>query len=75
MRKINDKRLLVSRKMPYLSKTQDNQKYTFENDEVLEWISKQPKILEFVFDKLYGAGHICYDHSIGKWRGADYEEE
>lgn len=74
-RKPKDKRLFVAYGMPELRRTQPGEKYNYKQDEVLEWISKRPGLLMYVFDKLVQGKYIEYDSSKGTWRGVDYDED
>ena len=68
-----DKRLFVACDMPPMYKTQPGKKYTHKDDEVLNWISKRPGLMTYVFDKLAQSGYIVYDSDTGKWQGVDYD--
>lgn len=70
-----DKRLLVAKDMPPLHRTQPGQQYSYKFDEVLDWISKRPGLLMYVFDKLKDGKYIEYDSDTGTWRGTNYDED
>ena len=70
-----DKRLLAAKAMPPLHRTQPGQQYSYISDEVLDWISKRPGLLMYIFDKLKEGKYIEYDSDTGTWRGANYDED
>ena len=70
-----DKRLLAEKDMPPLHRTQPGQQYSYISDEVLDWISKRPGLLMYIFDKLKDGKYIEYDSDTGTWRGANYDED
>lgn len=69
-----DKRLLVAQNMPPLYRTQPGEDYSYKNDEVFQWISQRPGLINYIFDKLTTSEYIYYDSETGKWQGVDYED-
>ena len=67
-----DKRLLVAKDMPPLFRKIPNEKYSYRKDQVLNWISKRPGLLNYVFDKLVASKYIAFDPETGKWKGVDF---
>ena len=73
-RKSNDKRLAIARYMPPLKRRPSPEvPYTYENDQVLRWLSKNPELLGFLFTKIVDSGCIKYDPNTGEWVGVSYE--
>lgn len=73
--KPKDKRLLVACEMPPLQRTPSGGSYQYKTDEVLNWISKRPGLLMYVFDKLTQGGYIKYNPDTQTWQGVDYDGE
>lgn len=57
--------------MPPLYHKLPNEEYSAENSEVLQWIAKQPNLLEWTFAQLKSAGYVEYDSEIGIWSGVE----
>ncbi|MBP3901157.1 MAG: hypothetical protein J6D53_06860 [Blautia sp.] len=66
-----DKRLDAFRSMPELYHTIPGKAYDMEHSEVLNWISKQPGLLEWLKDMARYKGLI--EFVDGKWRGVRNE--
>ncbi len=73
--KSKDKRLFVAYEMPPLRREPFGKPYQHKTDEVLNWISKRPGLLMYVFDKLTQGGYIEYDPDTGTWQGVNYDGE
>ena len=71
MKKIKSKKLLVGRRMPKLYHTLPGKKFSVENSEVLNWISNQPDLLDWIFRQLVSAQYIKYLRETGQWVGED----
>lgn len=61
----------VAASMPPLQRTPGGE-YSAMRDQVLNWFSCQPLLINVVIDKAKGAGLIVYDEATGTWRGCDY---
>lgn len=73
-RKSNDKRLAVAKNMPPLKRTHPGETYSTESDKVLQWLTQQPTLLMFLFDKLAASGCIKYNPNTKEWVGVDYAD-
>lgn len=73
-RKSNDKRLAVAKKMPPLKRIRPGDTYSTESDQVLHWLTQQPPLMMFLFDKLAANGCIRYDPNKKEWVGVDYAD-
>ena len=62
-----DKRLDVFQNMPALYHTKPGEEYDPEHSEVLNWIRKQPGLLNWLMDTAKYKGLIEY--ADGKWKG------
>ena len=45
--------------------------YATTLSEVLQWISKQPDLLEWTFAQLKSAGYVEYNSETGVWSGIE----
>ncbi len=70
-----DKRLKIAKGMPPLRRKLPNKSYSYKNDQVMDWISKRPALIDYVLDKLVANGYIVYDPKLKLWYGVDYFEE
>lgn len=70
-KKVRSKKLEVGKIMPPLYHKLPNEEYTAENSEVLQWIAKQPCLLEWIFAQLKSAGYVEYDSENGIWSGVE----
>lgn len=68
-KKVRSKKLEVGKYMPPLYHKLPNEEYFAENSEVLQWIAKQPNLLEWTFSQLKSAGYVEYDPETGIWSG------
>lgn len=73
--KSKDKRLFVAYEMPPLQREPFGKPYQHKTDEVLNWISKRPGLLMYVFDKLTQGGYIEYNPDTRTWQGVNYDGE
>ena len=73
--KSKDKRLFVAYEMPPLRREPFGKPYQHKTDEVLNWISKRPGLLMYVFDKLTQGGYIEYNPDTETWQGVNYDGE
>jgi hypothetical protein len=72
-KKSYDKRLTVAKSMPPLRRTQPGEAYSSESDPVLQWLSKQPELTLFLFDKLAASDCIEYKPESKEWVGTEYD--
>lgn len=62
------------KKMPPLYHTLPGKEFDYKQSEVLNWIAKQPEMLNFVREQLKSAGYIFYNSETGQWCGVDYDD-
>lgn len=71
------KRFEVAKKMPPLRHKIGNE-YEAEKSEVINWLIKQPDILNYIFDAVRGNGRrespIIYNSDTDTWQGVDYHD-
>ena len=66
-----DKRLKIAKGMPPLRRKLPNKSYSYKNDQVMDWISKRPALIDYVLDKLVANGYIVYDPKLKLWQNAN----
>lgn len=67
------KLLDVAKTMPPLYHTIPNEMFDIEKSEVVQWLIKQPDILNYVVNRIKSSGLIIYDSQSGVWEGVDYD--
>lgn len=72
MKKQIPKRLEIIRMMPPLQHSHPGTRFRIEDSEVVQWLMKQPSVLQYVFDK--ASDYMRYDPQSGIWRGSDYDD-
>ena len=70
-KKKHDKRLLKGMDMPSGLRKKQGDVYRPEEDEVANWISRQPELVNCVADRLKDLGYIAYDPQTGTWSGVN----
>lgn len=73
-KKINSN-LKFAANMPPLYHTLPGEKYHHSKSEVLEWLSKRPTLINYVFNQASNAGLIVYDSTTGMWQGIEWEDD
>ncbi len=72
------KRFEVVKKMPPL-RHKSGDGYNPEESEVIDWLIKQPDILNYIFDAVRGNGRrespIVFNPEAGTWQGVDYHDD
>lgn len=68
-----DKRLSLAKKMPPLYRKRPGEKYSAQNDEVLDWVKFHTDLVMYLIDVLRSIGYIVYNEETGEWKGVDYE--
>lgn len=71
--KCRDKRLEAAKAMPSLYRKYPNEEYREYADEVLSWIGRNKRCMQYLFDLLARIGYIKYDRESGMWVGVEYE--
>ena len=61
----------VAASMPPLQRTPGSE-YSATRDQVLNWFSCQPELINVIISKAQYEGLIVYDPQTGTWRGRDY---
>lgn len=61
----------VAAHMPPLKRTPGSE-YSAMRDQVLNWFSCQPELINVVIGKAQYEGLIVYDEATGTWVGRDY---
>ncbi|MGX7163372.1 hypothetical protein [Enterococcus massiliensis] len=61
--------------MPPLYHKLPDKEYTDDSSEVLQFISRQPEILNWIRQNAAQRGMIIYDSVSRTWQGVDYEED
>ena len=49
--------------------------YDVRKSEAVQWLIKNPSILEFVWDQFKQSGDVLYNPETGKWQGVDWEDD
>lgn len=74
---VYNKHLEVAKKMPPLYHKIPGDKFDVMKSEVVNWLIKQPDILQFLMDRVANRSEstrlIKYDSDTGKWQGVDYD--
>ena len=64
----------IARKMPPLNHSVKGEVFDIRKSQVLQWLIKQPEVLNYIWNKLKNSGDVIYDEKSGTWRGADYKK-
>lgn len=67
------KKLVVGRFMPPLYHKLPTEEYDVRKSEAVNWLIKNPAILEFVWQQFKQSKDVVFDPSTGKWQGVDWE--
>lgn len=62
----------TAKKMPPLYHKLPGQEYDDQKSRVFWWLTKQPEVLNYVWNKLVQSGAVKYDANTGKWQGVDF---
>ncbi|MDT2757331.1 hypothetical protein P7G51_08050 [Enterococcus asini] len=74
-KRVRSKKLDVLNKMPPLYHKLPNKEFNVEESEVLNWISFQSELLDWLRGYAKDAGYIVYDSETGKWQGVNYSDD
>lgn len=66
-----NKKLYAASYMPPLRHKLNDEEYDRHKSEVLQWIAKNPFLLEYVFSKAISAGYVQYDAATSRWQGVN----
>lgn len=58
--------------MPPLRHSVPGEPFDIRKSEVVQWLVRQPEILQYIFDRAHDTGSIVYDPETERWCGADY---
>lgn len=72
---IRSKNLEVAKYMPPLRHSIPGQEFDINKSEVVQWLLKQPDILNYIWNNIKNSEDVIYNTSAGKWQGIDYEPE
>lgn len=72
--KRRSKKLLIAKKMPPLYHTLPGQEFELKKSQVLNWLSSELIIQEWIMEQLKTAGYIVYNPNTGQWKGVDSDD-
>lgn len=61
--------------MPPLYHTIPGEKFDIRKSRVIWWLTKQPDILNWLWNNISQSGMVAYNPETGKWQGVDYEPD
>ncbi len=62
--------------MPYLPHSPPaGQPFDWSTSEVADWLTRQPELRQYLFDRCVRAGVIVYNKPSGMWHGRDVKGE
>lgn len=73
-RKNISKNLQVVEKMPPLKHRAQGTDFNIIKSEVVQWLIKQPEVLQYLFDYINNTHLINYNSETGTWQGIDCEK-
>ena len=65
--------LNIAKRMPELRHSIPGQEFEIQNSEVVQWLIKQPEVLNYVWNNIKNSGAVTYNADTGCWRGIEYE--
>ncbi|VBB05442.1 Hypothetical protein LUCI_0652 [Lucifera butyrica] len=68
-KKTVSKDLRVARFMPPLRHSIPGKEFDVRNSEVIQWLTKSPDILNYVWNNIKNSGSVVYGPETGKWQG------
>ena len=75
MRKMKNKKILVTMNMPPLYHTIPGERFDIRKSECIQWLIRRPDILNYLWDQIKQSGYIVFDPQTGKWHGIDFRKE
>ena len=75
MKRKRSKLLEAAYKMPPLYHTIPGEKFDIRKSRVIWWLTKQPDILNWLWNNISQSGMVAYNPETGKWQGVDYEPD
>lgn len=73
VKKCRSKKLMVARQMPPLYHSIPGQNFDITQSKVIQWLTAQPEIMNYIWDNIKNSDDVFYDADTGKWCGADYK--
>lgn len=61
--------------MPPLYHTIPGEKFDIRKSRVIWWLTKQPDILNWLWNNISQSGMVTYNPETGKWQGVDYDPD
>ena len=71
-KKTISKKLNAARHMPPLVHNTSGEKFDIRKSQVMQWLLKNPDILNYLWDHVRQSGNVVYDSNTGTWQGVDY---
>ncbi len=65
----------VAKKMPPLYHKLPGKEFDVFKSQVIWWLTRQPEMLEYIWNKLKQSGAVRYDPQSGKWQGINFHEQ
>ena len=76
MKRFKDSNLYkIVRCMPPLYHKLPGEEFDIRKSRIIWWLTKQPEMLEYVWNRIKQSGAVKYDPKTGKWQGVDVQEE
>lgn len=76
MKRFKDSNLYqIVRRMPPLYHKLPGEDFDIRKSRIIWWLTKQPEMLEYVWNRIKQSGAVKYDPQTGKWQGVDFQEE
>jgi hypothetical protein len=63
------RRLEVVRSMPVMQHQIDSQEFDWLQSPLMAWVTAQPEVRAYLFDKIRGSGLIEFDAVTRTWKG------
>lgn len=73
-KKVHNKKMDAIKLMPPLYHKYPGYDYEPQKSEVINWLIKNPNVLEYIWDKFKQSNLVEYNPQTGKWQGVDYED-
>ncbi|OEC03150.1 hypothetical protein GY31_03325 [Lysinibacillus sphaericus] len=70
--KKRSKNLEVARNLPPSYHTLPGEVFDIRNSEVINWLIKQPEILNYLWNNIKNSDDVEYNPATGVWTGVEY---
>jgi hypothetical protein len=67
-------KIQAAKTMPPLRHSLPGQEFDIAKSEVVQWLTNQPEILQWLFESVKDKALIAYNPSNGTWQGVDYAD-